>query len=120
MEDISEGPNKKLYCFPMLIDVSLTAQEGNIYLVSETAAINVTGNQNLNANLAVTSISGAVNFDYYQTSRFTVSFFNADGEARENVSVEGYDTISNPMYINGGGATTKISTNGNINLRIAS
>lgn len=102
------------------IDVSLSAQEGNIYLVSETAAINVTGNQNLNANLAVTSISGAVNFDYYQTSRFTVSFFNADGEARENVSVEGYDTISNPMYINGGGATTKISTNGNINLRIAS
>ena len=101
------------------IDVSLSAQEGNIYLVSETAAINVTGNQNLNANLAVTSISGAVNFDYYQTSRFTVSFFNADGEARENVSVEGYDTISNPMYINGGGATTKISTNGNINLRIA-
>lgn len=102
------------------INVSLSSQFGNIFVLSETAPINVTGNQNLNANLAVTSISGAVNFDYYQTSRFTVSFFNADGEARENVSVEGYDTISNPMYINGGGATTKISTNGNINLRIAS
>ena len=101
------------------INVSLSDQTGDIFIVSETAPINVTANQNMNANLSASSISGAVTLIYYQTSSFTAKFLNSKGEDRKDVTAEGYNTVTNPMYINGGGATTTISTNGAIALKIA-
>lgn len=101
------------------IDVSLSSSSKNVNVISETATINATGVSNMNAVINLTSITGKINFNYYQTSTFTAEFYNSKGEARENVSVEGYDTIENPLYVNGGGNKMTITTDGEISLKFA-
>ncbi len=100
------------------INVSLADTSGNINLVSETANINIDGNVEMQNMLFVSSVSGSVTLNYSPQASFTVSFYDSQGQVRNNIQAEGYEDIfTNPLFVNGGGAQNSISTDGAISLR---
>lgn len=100
------------------INVSLADTSGNINLVSETANINIDGNIEMQNMLFVSSVSGSVTLNYSPQASFTVSFYDSQGQVRNNIQAEGYEDIfTNPLFVNGGGAQNSISTDGAISLR---
>ena len=71
-------------------------------------------------SLVVKNDVGKTNLNYYSTSKFTVYFYDLEGNLKKsNVKVEGYeDMLTNPLYVNGGNFESKIYSNSEITMNV--
>ena len=102
------------------INVSLLSQENTITIIGENTAIDVNCTQEMLTSLVVKNDVGKTNLNYYSTSKFTVYFYDLEGNLKKsNVKVEGYeDMLTNPLYVNGGNFESKIYSNSEITMNV--